>query len=169
MAIPGFVDGVILRAGNLLWPLRNPDESHVVIEAAMRLGDDARIPSLRTFRAVQHAMAAQPAKTVTTMAEVDYESLDNFGRLLGYSAETIALGDLGHLERAAQMASEGHRVLDESPLDSFHGTGLAEFHAYALLAAGNVAEARTPSPNISISSTLNCLVCHGRWPWPRSA
>ena len=34
MAIPGFVDGVILRAGNLLWPLRNPDESHAVIEAA---------------------------------------------------------------------------------------------------------------------------------------
>jgi DNA-binding NarL/FixJ family response regulator len=145
MAIPGFVDGVILRAGNLLWPLRNPDESHSVIEAALRLGDDARIPSLRTFRAVQHVMAAQPVKTVTTMAEVDYESLDNFGRLLGYSAETIALGDLGHLDRAAQMVSEGYRVLDESPLDSFHGTGLAEFHAYALLAAGNVAEAHAVS------------------------
>jgi hypothetical protein len=145
MAIPGFVDGVILRARNLLWPLRNPDESHAVIEAALGLGDDARIPSLRTFRAVQHAMAAQPVKTVTTMAEVDYESLDSFGRLLGYSAETIALGDLGHLERAAQMASEGYRVLDESPLDSFHGTGLAEFHAYALLAAGNVADAHAVS------------------------
>jgi len=43
------------------------------------------------------------------------------------------------------MASEGYRVLDESPLDSFHGTGLAEFHAYALLAAGNVVEAHAVS------------------------
>jgi DNA-binding CsgD family transcriptional regulator len=142
MVIPGFVDGVIVRAANLLGPLRNPDESRSVIETALRLGDDERNPSLRTFRAVQQAMAAEPLATIQTMAAVDYDRLDSHGRVTGISAEIIALGDIGRIDQAGQRATEGYRVLDESPLDSFHSTGLAEFHAYALLAAGCVAEAQ---------------------------
>ena len=145
MAVPGVIDGVILRAGNLLWPLRDTLASSAVIEDALRMGDEQRNQSLRTFRAVQHAMAAQPAETVSTMARVNYDRLDSFSRLFGYSAETIALGDLGDVDRASHLAAEGYRVLDESPLDSFHGTGLAEFHAYAMLAAGYVAEAHAIS------------------------
>jgi DNA-binding NarL/FixJ family response regulator len=86
-------------------------------------------------------MAAQPVEAVESMAAVDITRLDSHGRVTGYSAETIALGDLGRIDEAAARATDGYRVLDESPLDSFHSTGLAEFHAYALLAAGCVAEA----------------------------
>jgi DNA-binding NarL/FixJ family response regulator len=145
LAVPGLVDGVMLRAANLLWPARDPAQSADVIEAALLVSDERRGASLRAFRAVQHAMAARPATTLTTMDGVDYAGLDNFSRLFGYSAETIALGDLGRVGAAAAKAAAGYRVLDESPQDSFHGTGLAEFHAYALLAAGHVVEAHNVS------------------------
>ncbi len=37
LVVPGFVDGVILRAANLLGPLRNPAASRVVIDDALHL------------------------------------------------------------------------------------------------------------------------------------
>ena len=138
----GFFDEAIVRAANLLWPLRNPEDARRVIDSAIALGDDARNHSLRTFLAVIQATAAEPDHTVQTMAAVDYDQLDGYGRAVGYATVTIALGDLGRTEQADQCASAGYRVLDETPDEySFHGTGLAEFHAYALLAAGYVDEA----------------------------
>jgi DNA-binding CsgD family transcriptional regulator len=136
-----FIDGVSLRAANLLFPLRNPDASRAVIDDAIALGDATRNHVLLTFRAIGQAMAAQPAETITTMSAVDYDQLDVVGRVLGYAAETIALGDLGRAAQAGERAAAGYRVLAESPQDSFHGSGLTEFHAYALLAAGYVDDA----------------------------
>jgi DNA-binding NarL/FixJ family response regulator len=138
----GFFDEAIVRAANLLWPLKNPDEARHVIDSAIALGDGVRNHALRTFLAVIQATAAEPDQTIQTMAAVDYDQLDGYGRAVGYSAETIALGDLGRIEQANQRASAGYRVLDETSEEySFHGTGLAEFHGYALLAAGYVDEA----------------------------
>lgn len=141
LTVPGFVDGVTLRAANLWGPLRNPDASREVIETALRSSDDDRSHALRTFRAVQEATGAEPVATLETVAAVDYSLLDNHGRMIGYAAETIAHGDLGHVDRATAIASEGYRLLDEFPMESFHASGLAEFHAYALLAGGHVKEA----------------------------
>jgi DNA-binding CsgD family transcriptional regulator len=140
-AVPGFLDGVILRAAVLMWPLQKPDEAVALIEAAMTPGDEDRNHSLRTFRAVGHMMAAEPAETIQVMAAVDYDRLDDIGRVVGHTVETIALGDLGCAKEATQTASAGYRVQAESAHDAIHGTGLAEFHAYALLAAGYVDEA----------------------------
>jgi DNA-binding CsgD family transcriptional regulator len=139
---PGFFDEAIVRAANLLWPLRNPEEARRVISDAIALGNDDRNHALRTFLAVIQATAAEPKQTIQTMVAVDYDRLDGYGRAVGYAAETIALGDVGRMEQANQRATAGYRVLDETPEEySFHGTGLAEFHAYALLAAGHVEEA----------------------------
>ncbi|MFV8163457.1 LuxR C-terminal-related transcriptional regulator [Mycobacterium sp. 134] len=143
LAVPGFLDGAIIRAANLLLPLRNPQGSRDVLDAALNCGDDDRNHALRTFRAVGCAMAAEHTEVIETMTAVDYDRLDNYGRVVGYAAETLALGDLGRIDEAADRARAGHRVLDESPMDSFHATGLAEFHAYALLAAGYLDEAVT--------------------------
>ncbi len=143
LAAPGFVDGVILRAANLLLPLRSPERAQVVINDAVQLGDAERNHALYTLRAVGQSMAAQPAVAVKTMSEVDYDQLDSHGRILGYAAETIALGDLGRADQAGERAAAGYRELVESPQESFHGSGLAEFNAYALLAAGYVDEANS--------------------------
>ncbi|AGB26880.1 ATP-dependent transcriptional regulator (plasmid) [Mycobacterium sp. JS623] len=138
----GFFDEAIVRAANLLWPQRNPGEARRVIDSAIALGDDDRNHALRTFLAVIQATAAEPDQTIRTMAAVDYDHLDDYGRAVGYSTETIALGDVGRIEAANQRAAAGYRVLEETPEEySFHGTGLAEFHAYALLAAGYVDQA----------------------------
>jgi DNA-binding CsgD family transcriptional regulator len=142
LATHGFLDGSILRAANMLFLLRNPDRSRIVIGDTIRLGDADRNHSLCTFRATIEVMAAEPAAAAETMAAVDYERLDDFGRVVGCATETIALGDLGRAEDAAQRARAGYRVLAESPQqETFHGSGLAEFHAYALMAAGYVDEA----------------------------
>lgn len=138
---PGFIDSVSLRAANLLMPLRNPERAREVLDAAAQLGDVDRNHALYTMRAVIEVMAAQPTETLTTMSTVDYERLDSYGRVIGYAAETIALGDLGHTQLAGERASAGYQELIESPNESFHSSGLPEFHTYALLAAGHVAEA----------------------------
>jgi DNA-binding CsgD family transcriptional regulator len=142
LATHNFIDGVTLRAANLLFPLRDPAAFRAVIDDAVLLGDETRNQSLLTFRAIGEAMAAHPAKTVETMARIDYGRLDSYGRILGYAAETIALGDLGRTARARERAAAGYRELIESPQESFSASpGLSEFHAYALLTAGCVDDA----------------------------
>lgn len=141
----GFVDAVSLRAANLLWPLRNPEKFRATIADALATRGHERDDALLTLRGVEQAMAAQPEATLQTMSGVDYNRLDNAGRVIGYSAETIAYGDLGRIHDAAARARLGYRVLDESPLDSFHAAGLAEFHAYGMLAAGCIQDAVTIS------------------------
>src|SRR5205823_6238887 len=117
----GFLDAAILSAANLLWPLHNPEQARAVLDDAMRRGDDARNHSLRTFFASIQGMAAEPAAMLDTMGAVDYDCLDDFGRVVGYAAETIALGDLGRVKDARARAAAGYRVLAESPSeDSFH-------------------------------------------------
>lgn len=138
---PGFVDGVVLRAANLLWALQDPESARTVLEDALILDDDARSHSLRTFLAVVQATAAEPEDAIQSMAAVDYAQLDNYGRIMGYSAETIAFGDLGRVKDAGNRASAAYQVLAASPTDSFQGSGIAEFHAFALVAAGCVDEA----------------------------
>ncbi|WP_240163146.1 helix-turn-helix transcriptional regulator [Mycolicibacterium sphagni] len=140
-AAPGFLDGVILRAAVLMWPLQKADEAMAVIAEAISSGDDDRNHSLRTFRAIGHVMAAEPGEAIKAMATVDYNKLDDVGRVVGHTLETIAHGELGCAQEATKSASAGYRVQAESPHDAIHGTGLAEFHADALLAAGYVDEA----------------------------
>jgi DNA-binding CsgD family transcriptional regulator len=140
----GFVSPVILRSANLLWVLRRPEAARAVIEDALRGGQGTRAAhndALRTFRAVQLVLAGKPAETCEAMAGVDFEQLDDFGRTLALCALTIALGDLGRPNQAAEKASTGYAVVAESPQNTYQGTGLAEFHAYALVAAGYVEEA----------------------------
>lgn len=138
----GFIDGVTLRAANLLFPLRDPEAFRTIIDDAILLSDELNSHSLLTFRAIGEAMAAHPAETLETMTGVDYGRLDSYGRVLGYSAETIALGEMGRTARASERAAAGYRELIESPQESFNASpGLAEFHAYALLAAGCVDDA----------------------------
>jgi DNA-binding CsgD family transcriptional regulator len=142
LAAHGFIDGSILRAANLLWPLHKPDKARAVIDDAIRLGGADRVHSLSTFRAAIEAMTAEPTVAIETMTTVDQDRLDGLGRVVGYAAEAIALGDVGRVEDVTARATEGYRVLAETPLEeSFHGTGLAEFHAFALMTAGYVDEA----------------------------
>lgn len=137
----GFVNPAILRAANLLWVLRRPEQARDVIDDALRHSEAECTDHLRTFRAVQLVLAGNPAETLEAMAAVDYDRLDHFGRTLSLCAEVIALGDLGRPRQGAEKAATGYAVIAESPQDSYQGTGLAEFHAYTLLAAGYIEDA----------------------------
>src|SRR5262249_33283063 len=108
---------------------------------ALTVGEDDRADSLRTFRAVGHVMAAEPADAIALMTAVDYDRLDDVGRVVGHTVETIAHGDVGCATEAGLNAMAGYRVQAESPGTTIHFTGLAEFHTYALLAAGHLDDA----------------------------
>jgi DNA-binding NarL/FixJ family response regulator len=141
LAVPDAMDGVTLHAANHLFLLGTLERARTIINDAIGLGDADRNRGLFAYRAVIEVMAAEPDRVLSTMAHVDYSLMDDFSRLIGYAAETIALGDLGRVTEAADRARAGYHVLDESPLEAFHGTGLAEFDAFAHLAAGYVNEA----------------------------
>lgn len=136
----GFVGPAVLRAANLLWVLRRPEHAMKVIDEAILVNETAP-DHLCTFRAVQLVLAGQPGEALDTMATVNPQHLDHFGLIMGLCAQTIALGDVGQPQQAAEKAAAGYATLRESPQAGFQGTGLAEFHAYALLAAGFIAEA----------------------------
>ncbi len=140
MSIPDFYNGANLRANNLLFTLRDREKSWAVVQEALR-GDPPEADQMRTFAAVWLATGAMPAEVLTTTAVVDYARLDSFSTVLGYSAETIALGDLGRPKQADERAAAAYAVLAASPQESFQGSGVTEFHAYAMLAAGQIAEA----------------------------
>ncbi len=137
----GFVDGVVVRAANLLWPLQNPNAARAVLDEAIALGDEDRNHALRTFLAIAQVTSGTPAEAMSTMAHVDYERLDAYGQVIGYSLETIAFGDTGRMTEAGERAAEAYRVLEESPTESFQSSGIAEFHSFALSAAGCIDEA----------------------------
>ena len=141
LAVPGLLDGVTLHAANQLFLLGNLEKARTVINGAIALGDGDRNHGHLAYRAVIEVMAAEPDKVLETAALIDYSKTDDFGRVIAYAAETIAFGDLGRVTEAADRARAGYHVLAEAPLEAFHGAGLAEFDAFAQLAAGHIAEA----------------------------
>jgi DNA-binding CsgD family transcriptional regulator len=137
----GFVNPVILRAANRLWVMQDPEASWDIIEEGLRRRGARDATDLHTFRTVQLSLAGRPAEALDAITGVDYTKLDSFGRTLGLCAETLALADLGRAKEAAEKAATGYAVISSAPQDSYQGTGTAEFHAYALLAAGYVEDA----------------------------
>jgi DNA-binding CsgD family transcriptional regulator len=136
-----FINAVILRAANLLWTLRAPEESWRVIDEALEGATGVRIHQLAAFRANQLALAARPAEVIEVMSTVDYGVLDGFGATIGLCAETLALGELGQPRQAVARATACYQVVDTSEQSSFLGQPLVEFHTFALTVSGHLGEA----------------------------
>lgn len=130
-----FYNGINLRANNLLFTLRDREKSWAVIEQALRSEPD-NADQLRTFAGLWLVTAGQPAAALEMNSAVDHAGLDNFSAIVARSTETLALGDLGLPSLAAERAAAAYAALTEAPHESFQGSGIVEFHAYALLAAG---------------------------------
>lgn len=136
-----FINDVILRAANLLWALRSPQGSWRVIDDALNEATGTRVRQLLAFRANQLALAGRPHEVITVMADVDYGTLDAFGATIGLCSETLAYGEIGQPDAAVARAADCHRVVDTSEQAGFLGHPLAEYHAFALTAAGRIDEA----------------------------
>jgi DNA-binding NarL/FixJ family response regulator len=136
-----FINDVILRASNVLWAMRSPERSWRVIDDALETSDGARRQQLLVFRANQLALAARPVEVLSTMAEIDYGAIDDYGSVMGYSVEAMAYGELGQADRAVAMAGEADRSLTLSEQGKMLRQPLTEFHTFALAAAGRLAEA----------------------------
>ncbi|KAA0108477.1 LuxR family transcriptional regulator [Mycolicibacterium sp. P9-22] len=140
MPTPVFHNAVNLRANNLLFTLRDRDKSWAVIEQALRSTPD-NTDQLRTFAGLWLVTAGRPAEALEMNSAIDHAGLDSFGTIVARSTETLALGDLGRPGLAAERAAAAYAALTEAPHESFQGSGIVEFHAYALLAAGYPAAA----------------------------
>lgn len=136
-----FINDVIMRASNLMWGMRSPERSWRQIDDGLKTARGTRRQQLLVFRANQLALAARPAEVLATMADVDYQNLDQYGAAMGYGAEAMAYGELGQPDRAAAKATEADEALELSEQGKFLRQPIAEFHAFALLAAGRIDEA----------------------------
>ena len=136
-----FINDVIMRASNLLWGMRSPERSWRLIEDVLKTARGARREQLLVFRANQLALAARPVEVIATMADVDYLDLDQYGAAMAYGAESMAYGELGQPDRAAAKAVEADEALTLSEQGKFLRQPLTEFHTFALVAAGRIAEA----------------------------
>lgn len=136
-----FINDVVMRASNLLWAMRSPEESWSVIDDALATASGARRHPLLVFRANQLALAARPVAVLDTMATIRYEDLDHYGATMGHSVECMAYGELGQVDRAVAQAVESGRALDMSAQGKLLRGPLTEFHTFALAAAGHTAEA----------------------------
>lgn len=136
-----FINDVIMRAANLLWPLRSPEESSRVIDEALVDATGARRHQLLVFRASQLSLAARPVDVLEVVEGIDYSELDAFGTTVGLCAETLAFAELGQPDKAVSKAIEGLRVAEITDQNRFLRQPLVEFHTFALTAAGFIGEA----------------------------
>ena len=136
-----YINDVIMRAANLLWPLRSPEESWRVIAEALADATGAHRHQLLVFRANQLSLAARPVDVLDVVASIDYSELDAFGTIIGLCAETLALGELGQPDKAVSKAIECLRVVDVAEQGRFLRQPLVEFHTSALASAGFIGEA----------------------------
>lgn len=136
-----FINDVVLRASNLMWGMRSPERSWRLIDDALKASHGARRQQVLVFRANQLALAAQPVEVLATMAEVDYDDLDQYGATMAYGAESMAYGELGQPDEAVAKAIEADEALTLSEQGKFLRQTLTEFHTFALVASGRIAEA----------------------------
>ncbi|WP_293242773.1 LuxR family transcriptional regulator [Mycolicibacterium sp.] len=136
-----FINDVVMRAANLLWPMRSPEHSWRLIDEALKTANGAHRHQLLVFRANQLALAARPLEVLATMADVVYEHLDDYGAAMGYGAESMANGELGKPDQSVAKAEAAERVLTMSDQGQFLRQPMTEFHTFALAAAGRIAEA----------------------------
>lgn len=136
-----FINDVVMRASNLLWGMRSPERSWRLIDDALKASHGPRRQQLLVFRANQQALAAQPIEVLATMAEVDYQDLDQYGATMAYSAESMAYGELGQPTRAAAKALAADDALMLSEQGKFLRQTYTEFHTFALAAAGHITDA----------------------------
>jgi DNA-binding CsgD family transcriptional regulator len=137
-----WVNVVLLRAANLLWPLGRPEEAwRVVDEALAGTPSDVLSAHLLAVRAAQLAMAGRPEEVEAVTAGVDRPTLASLPALMALWGLTIAAGDLGDPEAAARYAAEGYERAAAAPEATYQGVGLTEFHVCALALAGCVGDA----------------------------
>ena len=136
-----FINDVVMRASNLLWPMRSPDQSWQLIDDALNTARGPLRQQLLVFRANQLALAARPNEVIEVMAGVDYQDLDHHGAAMGYGAESLAYGELGQPDTAVAKAQAAGLALDMTAQGQNLRQTLAEFQTFALTAAGHLADA----------------------------
>ena len=118
-----FINDDVLRAANLLWTMRDPEQSWRVIDEALETATGPRVGQLLAFRANQLVLAARPAEVIEMMDTVDYGTLDGYGESVRLCAETLALGEVGRIGRGRR---EGRRVLPGDRLVASRAASSAE-------------------------------------------
>lgn len=136
-----FINDVVLRAANLLWTKRDPEESWRIIDEALADATGPRRGQLLAFRANQLILAARPAEVVEMMETVDYGTLDGYGESVRLCAEALALAEVGRTGAAVAKAQACYRVLDSSEQGNFLSQALVEFHSFGLSISGRINEA----------------------------
>ena len=133
----------VLRGLNILLANGNPEESRTVIDGALAVAPPEDVQELLAFRALQLAMAAQPAEVITLAESIDRDRLEGRSKINLNFGLTIALGDLGRPQPATQAPEDATVLAADTPVAAYQAVALALIHADALVTNGCVDEALT--------------------------
>ncbi|ORV23027.1 hypothetical protein AWB99_24155 [Mycolicibacterium confluentis] len=132
------LDDVIMRASNLFWGLRRPDEAREVVEAALAAGaTGSRHHTLLVFKALQRALAGYPAEAMDIARTVDFGQPMPHDSIGVRQVEMVAFGELG-IEYCDAEAAEYERLVGDGALASFHIVVAADARVRALTLAGSL-------------------------------
>lgn len=132
---------VQLRATNLLWTLGKVEESWKLVDDVLANSVGVVRQGAQAFRAFQLAVAARPAEAIALAGAIDRSQLPPLPALLAIWSLTIAAGDLGQAQRAAEYALEGAALVARSPEISYQALPLVDFHVVAVALGGDVKQA----------------------------
>ncbi|MEO3758146.1 LuxR C-terminal-related transcriptional regulator [Mycobacterium sp. B14F4] len=136
-----FLNDVVLRAANLLWWMRSPQESWRVIDEALLTERGPRRQPLLVFRALQLSMAGRPYEVLDVIAGVEDRFLDAFGKAIGLCVQCLAFAEIGQPDEAVSRAVECRRVIATTEQSKLLNLLLLDCHTFALTAAGHLHEA----------------------------
>ncbi|OBF25115.1 hypothetical protein A5727_05440 [Mycobacterium sp. ACS4331] len=132
------LDDVLMRASNLFWGLRRPDEAREVVEAALAAGaTGSRYRALLVFKALQRALTGYPAAAMDIVRTVDFGQSMLHDTIAARQVEMIALGELG-IEYCDADVEEYERLVGDGELASFHIVVAAGARMHALTLAGSL-------------------------------
>ncbi|MBV8785547.1 MAG: LuxR family transcriptional regulator [Mycobacterium sp.] len=141
---PAKSTAVSLRAVNLLWPLRRPEQARQVVDDALSTASSPASDRMLAFRAVQFAVEAQPAEALRVYESIDRTELTALPALILAWAQCIALGDLGRPLVAGAIAEEAAQLAAASPEATYYqAVILVVFYMQALIVGGCITEALT--------------------------
>lgn len=133
----------ILRAACMLFSRGRPQESWQIIDDALSCAPDVLIPSLQASRVAQLALAGRPAQAADLAETVNRAMVSALPMMFMASGLTLALGDLGRIKAATEVADEGNQLAADTPQAAYQAVGLNLMHAESLATAGYIPAIRT--------------------------
>ena len=136
-----FINDVVMRASNLLWGMRSPERSRRLIDDALKTARGVRRLQLLVFRANQLALGRARLRFLRLWPMSIIRTSTSSARQWVMAPKAWPMANSDNPIKPRQRLSRADQALMLSEQGKFLRQPLTEFHTFALVAAGRIAEA----------------------------